>query len=353
MKKTILLTAICITSSIGTFAQNVNIPDANFKAYLVGNSAINTNSDTEIQVSEATAFSGGIYCFNLSISDLTGIEFFTNLTVLRCNENSLATLDLSNNTDLVELRCQENSLTTVDLSNNTSLIELNCNNNALSTLNLTNNTNLEELRCEANSLTSLDVSNNSQLDFIGCGSNPLTSIDLSNNPQLTFFGCNYNSTLMTLDVSNNPVLTQIYCNDTPIMALNVANGNNANFTTFVATNTPNLTCIQVDDVNYSTTNWTNIDATASFSLDCNFGLGLIEGTISEEVTLFPNPTTSQLTIQTEDKLISATIIDATGRSIHVNLNNNDIIDVSKLSNGIYQLQIETAKGIAIKRFIKE
>jgi hypothetical protein len=38
--------------------KNVNIPDANFKAYLVGNKAININGDTEIQVSEASAFKG-------------------------------------------------------------------------------------------------------------------------------------------------------------------------------------------------------------------------------------------------------------------------------------------------------
>lgn len=352
MKKTILGTMTVAFLCMTTLAQNVNIPDANFKAYLVGNSAINTNSDSEIQVSEATAFSGGIYCFNLSISDLTGIEFFTNLTVLRCNENSLATLDLSNNTDLVELRCQENFLTTVDLSNNTSLIELNCNNNALSTLNLTNNINLEQLRCEANSLTSLDVSNNSQLDFISCGSNPLTSIDLSNNPQLTFFGCNYNSTLMTLDVSNNSILTQIYCNDTPISALNVANGNNANFTTFVATNTPNLTCIQVDDVNYSTSNWTIIDATASFSLDCNFGLGLIEENISEDVTIYPNPTSSKLTIQSDEQIEVISITDFSGKVIETNCTTNSI-DVSDLPNGIYFLRLQTVNGVSSKRFVKE
>jgi hypothetical protein len=29
------------------FEKNVNIPNANFKAYLVGNSAINTNGDKE------------------------------------------------------------------------------------------------------------------------------------------------------------------------------------------------------------------------------------------------------------------------------------------------------------------
>ena len=48
-----LLILLCLPM-IG-FGQNVNIPDANFKSYLVGNTSINTNGDSEIQVSEATA----------------------------------------------------------------------------------------------------------------------------------------------------------------------------------------------------------------------------------------------------------------------------------------------------------
>ena len=51
MIKKLLLILLCLPF-IG-FGQNVNIPDANFKAYLVGESDINTNGDSEIQVSEA------------------------------------------------------------------------------------------------------------------------------------------------------------------------------------------------------------------------------------------------------------------------------------------------------------
>jgi hypothetical protein len=40
----------------------VNIPDANFKGYLVGNTNINTNGDTEIQFSEASTYTGIIAC---------------------------------------------------------------------------------------------------------------------------------------------------------------------------------------------------------------------------------------------------------------------------------------------------
>ena len=71
----LLFLAIIVSTTI--FAQNVNIPDANFKAALVGNSAINTNMDTEIQTSEATAFTGGMNAGSLAIADLTGIEAFT------------------------------------------------------------------------------------------------------------------------------------------------------------------------------------------------------------------------------------------------------------------------------------
>ena len=71
MKK-LLLILLCVPM-IG-LGQNVNIPDANFKTYLVGNTAINTNGDTEIQLSEASVFSGRIICFKSSQNTQTSIQ---------------------------------------------------------------------------------------------------------------------------------------------------------------------------------------------------------------------------------------------------------------------------------------
>jgi hypothetical protein len=79
MKK-LLLILLCLPF-IG-FGQNVYIPDANFKAYLVGNALINTNGDGEIQLIEANVFNGQIECSYLNISDLTGIEEFSSLTLV-------------------------------------------------------------------------------------------------------------------------------------------------------------------------------------------------------------------------------------------------------------------------------
>jgi hypothetical protein len=80
MKKEVLKKSFFIASlalfgmSNIAIAQNVNIPDANFKAALIGNAAINTNGDGEIQVSEAEAYTGGINVGSKGIADLTGVE---------------------------------------------------------------------------------------------------------------------------------------------------------------------------------------------------------------------------------------------------------------------------------------
>ena len=128
------------------FGQNVYIPDVNFKAYLVGSSLINTNGDTEIQVSEATAFNGQIHIYGMGISDLTGIEYFTALTFLSCGGNSLTSLDVSNNTALLILWCENNPLQSLDISSNINLNDLilHTPNDNLISLNIKNgnNTNL-------------------------------------------------------------------------------------------------------------------------------------------------------------------------------------------------------------------
>lgn len=77
MKTTLLFLTTALVK-----AQNVNIPDANFKAALIANANINTNNDTEIQLTEATAYTGSISLYNKNIADLTGIEAFTGITLI-------------------------------------------------------------------------------------------------------------------------------------------------------------------------------------------------------------------------------------------------------------------------------
>ena len=213
------LLLLLLTLPMIGFGQNVNIPDAFFKAYLVNNTAINTNGDNEIQVSEASVFNGGISVAGSTFSNLTGIEAFVSLTWLYCvNTQYLTSLNVSGCTALTTLTCSNNfSLTSIDLSA--------C--PALTTLPFYGNDNL----------TSLNVSTCSAL----------TNLDIA-----------YNS-LSSLDVSANTLLTNLACNDNQLTSLNVKNGNNINMDYFHAGGNLNLSCIEVDNVDWSNFIWTNID----------------------------------------------------------------------------------------------
>ena len=308
MKK-VLLSIISITAfCFGVRSQNVNIPDANFKDYLLNNKLINKNNDEEIQFSEAAEFAGTIDVSKKKISDLTGIEEFTKLTVLKCHDNPLTTLNVSNNTALTELYCNDNLLTTLDVSKNTALTVLHCYHNKLTTLDVSNNEKLTQLWCFGNQLTTLVVSKNTALTELYCpvyipdenfknylvgdvsinlneddeiqfseAANFTGTIDVSNKKisdltgieaftNLTVLKCNKNK-LKTLDVSNNKKLTKLYCQNNDLTTLNVSNENNNSLSDFNATENPNLTCIQVDDYSDSKDSW-KIDSDASFSEDC-------------------------------------------------------------------------------------
>ena len=225
MKKLTFLTAILLALPMIGFGQNVNIPDANFKAYLVGNSAINTNGDNQIQVSEASAFNGTINVNNLNINSLIGIEAFVSLTTLKCSVgyyNTLTSLDVSACTALSFLECHSNYLTSLNVSGCTALTFLRClGNSLLTSLDVSANTALTTLYCRGNQLTSLDVSANTALIGLDCSYNNLISLDVSANTALTYFDCSYNN-LISLDVSANTALTKLYCSGNDLTSLDVS-----------------------------------------------------------------------------------------------------------------------------------
>ena len=76
-----------------------------------------------------------------------------------------------------------------------------------------------------------------------------------------------------------------------------------------------------------------------------------------QITVFPNPTTSELTIYNGQFTInSVSIIDVAGKVIlttHYSLLTTNSIDVSGLANGIYILKIATEKGIFTRKFVKK
>ena len=404
----LLLTAIVIIGFISsTQAQNVNIPDAIFKAALVANSSINTNMDAEIQVSEASVFNGSIYLaeviFNSpglnNITDLTGIEAFVSLISLDCSFNALTSLNVSACTALTYLDCRENSwssLTSLNVSGCTALINLDCSGNSLSSLDVSSFTALTTLVCASNQLTSIDVSSctaltflvcannqltslnvsaNTALTILVCDNNQLTSLDVSANTALTGLNCSLNSALTSLDVSANTALTSffcydnqltsldvsactalttLYCYNNQLTSLNVKNGNNINMDLmsnnygFLASNNPNLSCIEVDNVAWSNTNWANdIDATAYFSENCS-GAGLSDINESNAPMFYPNPTTGTLYLSDPSNI---SLSDLSGKLLLEEKNTNQL-DLSALPAGMYFLRVGENNNQLVK-VIKE
>ncbi|BDS15607.1 T9SS type A sorting domain-containing protein [Aureispira anguillae] len=238
-----IILASCLMSNPSIYAQNVVIPDANFKTYLLGQNAINTNGDAEIQISEAQAFNGMLNLNSLNIADLTGIESFTNLNTLYCSNNQLSTLNLSNNTALSTLSCNnnqlsslnlssnplltlvacnDNQLSSLNLSNNPLLSLLSCNNNQLSNLNIRNNTSITRLYCDNNQLSSLDLSGNTMLDLLSCNNNQLANLNLNGNIALKLLACN-NNQLTNLNLDDNTAITAIACNNNKLSRIDLSN----------------------------------------------------------------------------------------------------------------------------------
>ena len=126
-----------------------NFPDATFRNYISSN--IDRDKDGwlyEDEFAEVTE----INVSGKGIKSLKGIEYFTELTVLNCSQNNLATLDVSNNTNLEQLDCSQCNLAELDVSHNKELGRLYCQDNQLTELDVFNNKNLWRLECYKNNI---------------------------------------------------------------------------------------------------------------------------------------------------------------------------------------------------------
>ncbi len=238
---------------------STNFPDANFRSWLLEN--------FPGYIHDGHVNNWGV--FNLSgmnISDLKGIEYFTNLSSLNISNNNLTSVDLSHNTNLEDLYCSNNQLTSLNLSNLSNLEVLDCSNNKLTslsvtyksylkTLNCSNNTLLTTLYCYSDDLTTLNVTGCTALKDLRCfenasltsitgladctaityldcedcaitslpGVNNMTNIAtlLARNNKLTSLAINNKGSLATLRVSGNTTLTTLSCYRNALTLLNI------------------------------------------------------------------------------------------------------------------------------------
>lgn len=336
-----LLKTLFILTFISTNAQIVNIPDPNFKTALTVNHApvIDTNNDGEIQVSEAEA-ADLIDVNSDSISDLTGIEAFINLSFLDCSFNNLTSIDVSNNTLLEILNCSNNQLTSIDISNNPDIFQL---------------------ECRSNNLSTLDISSNLDMTLLYVGNNAnLTEIDIEDNTDLAILECS-ESNLTDLDLSNQPFFISLVCNNSPLLkTINLQNGNNENFTFegIFASNFENMASLEnicIDNIfnkELINTIEQQVGRDIIFTEDCET-LNVAEFN-NLNIKISPNPTSAFIKITSTISLQKIQLLNNTGMLlVNISSRNLEEIDLSALSTGIYFLKINTNNGDNLfKRIIK-
>lgn len=242
---------------------------------------------------------------------------------------SITTADIQN---ITSLNLQAKNITDLtgieDFSN---LTNLNVNYNNIKKLNLTQNFALTELYCEYNQLDSINLNNNIDLKTLVCNNNLLTNIDLSKNVNIEI----------------------LLCNDNNISELNIKNGNNQIITVFDSRDNL-LSCIQVDDAQYSTNTWVYTDQTVIYSLDCGYTLSNDEELLFKPIYIYPNPTTNSVIIDSKLKILGGEIFSALGETVKKLGLDPKFIDLENLANGIYIIRLYLENGfVASKKLIKE
>ena len=236
-----------------------NFPDPAFRGFIARKDINHDSVLDSIETADITT----LYCSNIGIVSLKGIENFNNLNILDCNynhlteldlsglvhlrtlnckynqlgtlkfssctalssldcsANQLTALDLSGCSSLSSIDCSANQLTALGLSGCTAMSSLNCSNNQLTALDFSDSTALSSLNCSANQLTALDFSGCTALSSLNCGTNQLTALDLSENKKLSLLDCSSNQ-LSGLDLSQNTSLTNLKCRSNQLFRLDLS-----------------------------------------------------------------------------------------------------------------------------------
>ena len=247
-----------------------NFPDENFRDYVA--EEWDKNQDKYFSPSEI-ADAKWISCDNKEISNLKGIEFFTNIWLLECYYNNLTTIDLSNNKKLSYINCHHNQLKELDVSGLPLLKTFYCGHNALPSIDVSKNEKLEDFDCQDNHLDTLDVSQNKELVKLSCGDNNLTELEVSENKKLKEL-LFYRDNLSNLDLGNQIELEVLSCVGNPLSVLDVS------------ANTK-LKKLFVSNTNLTSLDAKNHTALATFvGKDCTYNIA-VEGDGKFDLTTLP------------------------------------------------------------------
>jgi hypothetical protein len=130
---------------------------------------------------------------------------------------------------------------------------------------------------------------------------------------------------------------------------NIFNGDSVNY---IYTDTFSINSKFLDIITYTYTDSDGCKAGVVDTLTIQLCEGIPQLTDDNSITLYPNPSINQLYIKTENiQPETLSIYDVNGRTIY-NLPFKPDIDVSKLSSGVYFVEVKSSGLVARKRFVK-
>ncbi|MEY3416022.1 MAG: hypothetical protein RL711_658 [Bacteroidota bacterium] len=195
--KPFYLLILLVSSFNHATAQTVPLQDAAFVSTLKDLFPQVIDANNDLIIIQANLISGPISLHNKSLTDITGINYFVNITSLDVSNNNLKNIpNIDALTKLEQFNCNNNQLTTLpDLNNFNNLKYISCKNNKITSLPPLNNlTRLEQLLLSNNQLTTLpEIYTPSLIISLEADYNQLVSI-----PDLNSF-----SSLTTLNLSHN------------------------------------------------------------------------------------------------------------------------------------------------------
>ena len=292
-----------------------NFPDAAFRNYLM--SEYPSGTITTAQLNARTE----LILEHKGISNMTGVQYFTQLKKLSLYDNNLTSINVRALTKLTYLNLGNNKLTSINVDNNTALEQLYLQSNQLTsvtveflsdlrTLWVSRNPNLTNLECACNDLSNFDIYNCTALQNLSCFNNPhlstiynlesctaLTHLDCEDcaitelpgvanmtnlqtlwacNNQLTSLNVSNLSQLKKLNVSGNTSLTELDCSECNLTLLDVTG---CTALSFLNCNYNQLTdldisgCTGLEDIWCRNNQLTSLDLSPCnnlYTLDCRY-----------------------------------------------------------------------------------
>jgi hypothetical protein len=177
-----------------------------------------------------------------------------------------------------------------------------------------------------------------------CSYNQLAALDLSAAHSLTVLTCSGNQ-FTDLDLSETHCLL-LTCDNNQLESLNMANGYNVNTIGIVANNNTALTCVQVDDAVFSTTNWTGdnflFDPGVGFNENCALGIGEAS---NNAFSVYPNPTSNFIYFS---KLSNIRVYNIAGQKL-AEKQGVETFDLSSHPSGFYLITFLDDRGHVIQQ----